>query len=106
MHIRVTFAHARVAAVFLVGALVATAALVGVTGGANETALLASMLLGAALLVAGSGSVALAGRRAGGTLRMPLPSRGCSGHVEAPSAYWCVVPAPARPRLPRAPGRG
>lgn len=103
MRTRVTFDRAHVAVAFLVGALLSTAALVGMTAGPHEAALLASMLLGAALLVAGSGS--LAGRRAGVTLRIPAPRRGCSGHVEAPGAYWCALPVVAGPRLPRAPGR-
>lgn len=105
MRTRVTCDFAHVAGTSLVGALLSTTTLIGVTGGPHEAALLATTLLGAALLVASSGRLHTTGRRARLALPTPTPGRGYSGHVEAPSAYWCAVRVSARPRLPRAPGR-
>lgn len=105
MRTAATPAHARSAVLALFAALATVFALVGVTKGGPDTTVVAAMLLGAAMLWSGSTSMRFAGRQASPAARMPVPSRGCSGHVEAPSAYWCAVPTPARPRLPRAPGQ-
>ena len=71
----------------------------------------AGTLGGAELLLAVTVAAALAtsllctARAASPVLLGQAASSGASGHVEAPTAYWCALRAPRAPRRPRAPGR-
>ncbi len=82
----------------LSGTLLIAAAHLDPSGGATLVA-----VVGLAALAALSTSAARGGW-AVPTVR--CTSGGASGHVEAPTAYWCAVPTPALPARPRAPGQG
>lgn len=70
-------------------------------GGTSGPALIAAATAAALVVVLTStGHVAwTAGRVLAG-------AGGASGHIEAPSAYWCALPVSHQPQRPRAPGRG
>ncbi|WP_295697298.1 hypothetical protein [Lapillicoccus sp.] len=88
---RVLPAIAVTVALFLFGA--------GSFGTPSGTAFLAAAVAALAVVLSSAGHVARP---------FPaLPSRtgGASGHVDAPTAYWCAVQVPRRPAQPRAPGQ-
>lgn len=69
-------------------------------GGSSGYALLAAAAVAAlAAVLTGTGHLASARRQSSSR------ASGTSGHVVAPTAYWCAVSVPHRPARPRAPGR-
>lgn len=62
-------------------------------------------LLAAAAVAALAAVLTRTGHLASARLQTSLRASGASGHVAAPTAYWCAVSVPHRPARPRAPGR-
>lgn len=73
---------------------------VGGTPGGGE------LVLAVAVMTALTTSLLAVSRTASPVVRVQTPSTGASGHIEAPTAYWCALAAPRRPQRPRAPGLG
>ena len=65
----------------------------------------ACALLAAAAVAAMAAVLSSAGRVARAVRELPSRTGGASGHVDAPTAYWCAVQVPRRPAQPRAPGQ-
>lgn len=110
-HLLVSAAHASallrgslLAVIAMAGALVSVVSVVSTEG--SPALVGVSLALGMVMVCAWSAALRAAGRTSAMAVRARVRARGASGHVDAASAYWCAVPVPRRPRLPRAPGRG
>ena len=88
---RVLPAIALAVALFLFGA--------GSLGNPSGGALLITAVAALAVVLSSVGRVARA------IPDLPSQAGGASGHVDAPTAYWCAVQVLRRPAQPRAPGQ-
>lgn len=93
---------AMVVAMVIAMASVLGVSAVGSTPGGGE-----QLVLAVAVVTALTTSLFCISRTPSAGMRLQkTATTGASGHIEAPTAYWCALAAPRRPQRPRAPGQG